>query len=118
MSSKNFRLKFTGLDREKPGLKEYDIFIDDFLAGAVAFLVTDGVMHIYNAYLDEEWRGGGLFREWLLSFNLEIDAHDVLHDKEGSWSSLCVNYSMHKNSKPLDFEDMVFTAEELTGELV
>lgn len=111
MSMSNFKLRYLNDDPKIPSLKEYDLVLEGCLAGALAFYVSDGIAHVYNVYLDEDYRGNGYFRDWLTETFKGVVAYDVLHKKEAYWASLG-EYKLHPNDKE-DFEEMVFTEEEI-----
>jgi hypothetical protein len=111
MSLPNFKLRFLHCDVKKPELKEYEIILDGTPAGALAFFNSEGIAHVYNVYLDEEWRGNGIFRTWLTDTFEGVVAYDVLVKKEAYWASLG-EYKLHPNDPVINFEDMVFIEGE------
>jgi hypothetical protein len=112
MSSRDFKLRYLEKDRLKPVLKEYDIIYDGYFIGVISFHVSDGCAHIYNVYLDEDWRGNSIVREWLIDTFESVVAYDVLPHKEAYWAALG-EYRLHPNGHADPFADIVFTVEEL-----
>ncbi len=64
---------------------EYELFLDNYSVGVMEMSMDDAHVFIFNVYLEEEYRGEGIFTQWLRSLGLIIVCFQPVPEAKNYW---------------------------------